>query len=397
MKKIFQYLLLPVVAILMVTSCETDIDSNPTLDLSHVGDGFVLNVPAMATNNTYDLTAAEKLFLTCSQPNYGGIPYSVRYYVQVALDADFAKFTELSTSYTSARMGVDTYEINQTLVALFQAAHPDTDVPTDPVPAYFRLRAILDGYEQYGENLSNIITLPNVLMTYQAPKAELPKQLYVVGGNIGKAWSTWKPLASVFGIEGEFYTMVYIESNGMFKWGTEIDDWRGGDRLRAINDKANAGATINESDNNNIQFANGGWYVLDFVSEIVGNSVQFELNIYPGKAYVIGNAFGSWTATDSALEMTAPADASGVWVSPAATASGELRAYIVVGSYSWWQTEFTLYKGTTLYFRDFDIPDNWANSAKEKGKKDDPDNYSVTMQPGQMLYVDFNLNTGEVK
>jgi hypothetical protein len=91
-------------------SCDEDRDSNPTLDLSHVDEGFVLNVPAYAANNTYDLAAATNLTLTTSQPNYGGVPYAVRYYVQVAIDQTFltdttATHKELSTSYTTAKDG----------------------------------------------------------------------------------------------------------------------------------------------------------------------------------------------------------------------------------------------------------------------------------------------------
>lgn len=387
MKKIFLSLLLPVVALAMVTSCDTDNDSNPTLDVSHAADGFVLNVPANAQNNTYDLTAAEKVWLTCSQPNYGGIPYVTRYYVQVSNEESFAAYKELSTSFTTAKMGVDAYEMNQAIVALFQEANPDTDYPNTAAPVYVRLRAIIDGYD-FGESYSNIITLPSVLASYQAPKAELPTELYVIGSSIGDAWSTWKPLAPIFGNEGQFYTLVYVPANGMFKWGLEQGDWRGGDRLRAINDNANAGASINTEDNNNIQFANGGWYVLNYSAEIVGNSVQFELNVYPGKAYVIGNAYGDWTDASDALAMTAPADASGQWISPAATATEELRAYIKVPGYDWWRTEFTLYNGQ-LYWRVIDIPNNWAESMGG--------DYSVTMKPGMQLYVNFDNNTGEVK
>ena len=88
------------------TACETDTDSNPTLDLSHVDEGFPLNVPANAENNTYDLANATSLELTCSQPNYGGMPLMVRYYVQVSLTEDFASYKELATSYTMAKMAV---------------------------------------------------------------------------------------------------------------------------------------------------------------------------------------------------------------------------------------------------------------------------------------------------
>ncbi len=65
MKKIFfKLMLLPAMVLpLLFTSCSDDNDSNPTLDLSHVADGFVLNTPAYAENNTYDLASANILDL----------------------------------------------------------------------------------------------------------------------------------------------------------------------------------------------------------------------------------------------------------------------------------------------------------------------------------------------
>jgi hypothetical protein len=86
--------------------------------------------------------------------------------------------------------------------------------------------------------------------------------------------------------------------------------------------------------------------------------------------------------------MTAPADASGQWVSPAFTAAAELRAYIKVPGIDWWRTEFTLYKGN-LYWRTMDIPNDWATNVGS--------DYSVTCAPGKKLYVNFDYNTGEVK
>lgn len=81
-------MLLPAMVLpLIFTSCDEDRDDNPTTDFSHVGEPFVLNTPANAENNTYDLASAQSLQLTCSQPNYGtGVPYFVRYYVQASID-----------------------------------------------------------------------------------------------------------------------------------------------------------------------------------------------------------------------------------------------------------------------------------------------------------------------
>ena len=112
----------------LFASCDKDDDCNPTLDLSHVAEGFVLNTPAYA-GNTYDLANSDGVELTCTQPNYGdGVPYVVRYFVQVSIDPTFAegnkdaKFKELSTSFTTAKMAANAVEMNNALVDLYQTA-----------------------------------------------------------------------------------------------------------------------------------------------------------------------------------------------------------------------------------------------------------------------------------
>lgn len=171
----------------LFASCDKDDDSNPTLDLSHVAEGFVLNVPAYAENNTYDLAMSDGVQLSCTQPNYGdGVPYVVRYFVQVSIDPTFAegnkdaKYTELSTSSTKAKFMANAIELNNALVDLYQEANPDADIPST-MPVYIRLRAIIDGsmIENLGETFSNVITLPSVRAEYKAPDVEYPANLYV--------------------------------------------------------------------------------------------------------------------------------------------------------------------------------------------------------------------------
>lgn len=368
------------------TACETDTDSNPTLDLSHVGEGFPLNVPANAENNTYDLANATSLELTCSQPNYGGMPLMVRYYVQVSLTEDFASYRELATSYTTAKMAVDAREINDAMVELFQEANPDTDYPATPRPLYIKLRAVIDGTDNMGETYSNVITLPSVLASYQAPEATFETQLYVVGQAIGEAWSTWKPVPQIYDMPGCYYTVVYVPEGTGFKWGAYEQDWRGYDRIRNWDDVA--GADVSASSDGNIVFANGGWYTLFFEAEIVGSSVQYDLHILPAEVYVIGNSMGgNWNVADPTLALQAPADQTGDWVSPAFTGSGELRAYVNVPGYDWWRTEFTLHNGE-VYWRDVNIIDSWSELGSD---------YAVQVSPGQCLYVNFDSNTGEVR
>ncbi len=378
----------------LFASCDKDDDSNPTLDLSHVAEGFVLNTPSYA-GNTFDLAKSDGVELTCTQPNYGdGVPYVVRYFVQVSLDPTFAegnkdaKFQELSTSFTKAKMLANAVEMNNALVDLYQEANPGADVPST-MPVYVRLRAIIDGsmIENLGQTYSNVITLASVRAEYHAPDVEYPACLYVVGSSIQQAWSSWKQVAPVYGMPGQYYTMVYVPEGGSFKWGTFENDWRGYTRI-TVDDQAEAGVSNNDDDN--IVLAKGGWYVLHFEGVMTADkkNINYTLHIYPGKAYVIGNAFDNWDEASDALAMQAPADNSGEWVSPAFTASGELRAYIRIPGLEWWRTEFSLYNGS-LYFRKDNIVDNWATNVGEA--------YSVTCTPGKRLYVNFDENTGEVK
>lgn len=396
MKKIFKFMLLPALVLpLLFTSCDDDRDSNPTLDLSHVADGFVLNTPAVAENNTYDLISAKSLRLTCSQPNYGGVPYSMRYYVQVSIDSAFvsdgtATHTELATFYRTADMQVNATEINNAIVALFQAANPDTSVPEE-MPVYIRLRAVIGDATDtsLGETFSNTITLRSVKATYEAPDAKFTDNLYLIGSSIQTPWKSWKPIPKVFGMEGNYYGIIYLPAGGEFKWGTENNDYRGINRLKEINDEAGAGISAGEEQN--IKVANAGWYTLLFKGKITEDkkNIDWTLTVYPTQICLIGTCIGQseWGFADNTA-LTAPADQNGEWVSPAFTASSELRVSVKVGKLDWYRTEFTLYKGN-VFWRRYDIVNNWAETEGA--------DYSVTTQVGQKLYINFDNYSAEVK
>ena len=389
-------MLLPALVLpLLFTSCDDDRDSNPTLDLSHVADGFVLNTPAVAENNTYDLISAKSLRLTCSQPNYGGVPYSMRYYVQVSIDPAFvsdptATHTELATFYRTADMQVNATEINNAIVALFQAANPDTSVPAE-MPVYIRLRAVIGDATDtsLGETFSNTITLRSVKATYEAPDAKFTDNLYLIGSSIQTPWKSWKPIPKVFGLEGNYYGIIYLPAGGEFKWGTENNDYRGINRLKEINDEA--GAVISAGEEQNIKVANAGWYTLHFKGKITEDkkNIDWTLTVYKTQVYLIGACIGQSTwgfADDTAL--TPPDDPSGDWVSPAFTASTELRVSVKVGSLDWYSTEFTVHNGE-VFWRKYDMPNNWAETMGA--------DYSVTTAPGKKLYVNFDTNKAEVR
>ena len=396
MKKIFKFMLLPALVLpLLFTSCDEDRDSNPKLDLSHVADGFVLNTPALAENNTYDLKSAKSLKLTCSQPNYGGIPYVVRYYVQVSIDPKFvsdptATHTELATSYKTAEMEVNASEVNDAVVALFQAANPDTSVP-DEMPIYIRLRAVIDitADSNLGETYSNVITLPSVKAAYEAPDAKFTDNLFLIGSSIQTPWQSWKAIPKAFGLEGNYYGVIYLPAGGEFKWGTENNDYRGINRLKAINDEA--GAEISAGEEQNIKVANAGWYTLHFKGKITEDkkNIDWTLTVYKTQVYLIGACIGQsdWGFADDTA-LTPPDDPSGDWVSPAFTASTELRVSVKVGSLDWYSTEFTVHNGE-VFWRKYDMPNNWAETMGA--------DYSVTTAPGKKLYVNFDTNKAEVR
>ena len=353
---------------LMLTACEKDDKSNPTFKAT--SPSFKLNVPANATNNVYDLVSANGLELTCTQPDYNGVPYVTQYHVQIALSEDFSQFKELETSYTTAKMSVDAYELNTGIIDLFHEIEGDVDFPAEPRPLYIRLRANVVNMSNIvqDEALSNIIVLPNVLATFKAPELTFPTSCYIVGSSIGNGssddgatkpyWGWWKPMAPVYGGEGEKF-----------------------------DDQANAGVHEAENDGN-IQIDNGGWYTIHVETALGATEVAWTFHIYPGAAYVIGNAAGGdWTDSNADWQMIVP-NGDGTWESPAFTASGELRAYIKVPGRDWWKTEFTLLDGE-LYFRTANIVSNWAEDVGPE--------YSVACSTGQKLYVNFSTNTGEVK
>ena len=356
----------------------------------------MLNTPALAENNTYDLNSAKNLVLTCSQPNYGGVPYSVTYYAQVSIDPAFVSdatvnHVELATpSSDASSLEFIASEVNDAVVSLFKAANPDASVPEE-MPIYIRLRAVIrvTASSYFGETFSNVITLPSVKAVYQAPDAKFPDNLYLIGSSIQTPWQSWKAIPQVQGVNGNYYGIIYVPAGGEFKWGTENNDYRGYNRLKEINDADGAGISAGEEQK--IKVANAGWYTLHFKGKITEDkkNIDWTLNVYKTKVCLIGDCIGQGTwgfADDTAL--TPPDDPSGEWVSPAFTASTELRVSVKVGSLDWYSTEFTVHNGE-VFWRIYDMPNNWAETMGS--------DYSVTTTPGKKLYVNFDTNKAEVR
>lgn len=377
MKKIF-YLLALVLTLPLFNACEEDRDSNPVYQKPTT---FVLNTPAYAANNTYDLQYSDSIILTTTQPNYG-VTLATTYKVEVSLDKE--NFTELPTTYTSARLAVAGQELNAAIEKIMGDGFATADMPV-----YVRLKAKVTGDTDLGTIQSNVITLPHV-RSYKAPVTlQLPTQMHIVGDfAASNGWSTFCPLTKAFAEEGYYYGVFYIGAGESFKLNPDAG-WKGRDvGFEAMHLVDNAGASVASHDgsaNGNAKVTNGGWYTVCVKVKIVSGAYEYTTTLIPAQVYIISPmADGAWAMNADRL-FTAPANAGGSFVSPAFTASGEARVAIKTTLSDWWKTELTLHDGK-IFYRTADIPNNWAENFGA--------DYSVAVTNGKVMKLNFTAGTG---
>ena len=353
MKKIFNILLLAVFTLSVFTACEKDDDSNPVLKEPTT---FSLNLPPYAANNIYDLKNAKTVELTCSQPDYG-FPAATTYSVQVALNSEFtekteeseANYTELTTTYSTAKMDVVASELNTAIIELW--------------------------------------TAQNVLGNASTDKLEAPQTMFLVGSMLDTEWTIWKPMVQVSGLDGQFWRLIYFTAGDEFKFGTKEKEYIGSDDTRlTITDKAESGVIGTNS--GNITVKNAGWYVVFIKAAVKGSDYTFTMTFYPGEVYLFGATNGgTWDYNDT-WKFTAPDNKDGSFVSPAMTASGEARICVKT-DVDWWRTEFTLCNGEIFYRENNPVNDSWG--------KDVGPEYSIQGAAGKTIRLNFTAGTGELK
>ena len=375
--------MLACVATLGFTSCDDDNDSNPTLNQ---GNGtFVLNTPEYAANNIVDLENSQYVTLTCSQPNYGGVPYVTIYAPEVSLDGN--TWQALPTTYTTAKMQIAAKEVNNAILDL-AAADANFDAP---IEVFFKLKAHIDATntDQLGLAESNVIKLPAVKAYVPNTNATLPEKMFMTGSyTAGNGWGTWNEFSPVYGKEGLFYIMVYMEPGSQFKINPE-SKWGG--KERGYNDGVavvdDADAVVSASGDGNFVIETGGWYSLLVKTAIEKGEVTYTMYIEKPDLYIFGACAGDvWEYSDD-WKFTVPADANGDFVSPALAAGGEVRIAFKFPSIDWWRTECTLKDGLTITYRTMDIPNNWQESVGSE--------YSVQANAGQKVYMNFTTGTGK--
>lgn len=395
MKNIANILLLSVLALPLFTACETDGDSNPVLNEP---SSFTLNVPANAANNIYDLANSKTVELTCSQPDYG-FPVITTYTIQVSLEGEFkdkteeseANYVSLETTSPFTKIAMDAVELNAAILNFWNEKHEGQDFPTDPMPVYIRLKAMITGSDNRGVCISNVIELPKVLGTASA-RLEIPEKIFLNGAVIDADSKVWKPMVMIGGSKGEFWSLVYFKAGDTFKFGTKEKEYIGADYPGVtIKDDAQAGAggVDDGAGGKNFKVDKAGWYAVYIKATVKDNAYVFTLNFYEGEVYLFGPSNGGIWNYDSKWKFETPETADGDFVSPPMAASGEARMCVKLGTTDWYRVEFTLYKGEIFYRENHDIGNNWA---QDMGAE-----YSVAGEVGKTVHMNFTKGTGALK
>ena len=377
MKKIFYSLLIAGCGLCLTVACDEDRDSNPTInqDVS----SFVLNTPSNAVN-IYDLENSSAVVLTTTQPDYG-IPVAVTYQPSISLNG--TDFKTLPTTYTTTTISIDANEVNNAVLDLAG----DADL-SSPISVSFKLSATVVGMPVIE---SNVVELPHVLAYVPVVEISLPTEFYFVGSYKGSEWSTFTPMHQAYSVDGMFYAIIPFEQGSNFKispkngWGSDM-----GYGASAVTLDGELAQGVTSSDDGNFIF-NGetGLYTAVIKAKIANGSLAYTMSFTPASIYVYGacepTGLAAWAA-DDANKFTDNGD--GTATSPALGGDGELRLAVDCGT-DWWKTEFTIMTDGTLFYRNCDIPNNWADNIGA--------DYSFAGVSGKTIILDFTSASGSGK
>lgn len=190
----------------LLTGCDDDRDSNPTIQQPTT---FVLNTPAYAASDI-DLKNSTKLRFACSQPDYG-YTAAVTYKLELSLTNSFTvavdeaqegktpDYVVLDESYTNCNI-----EADATLFAkgIMKLAQWDEDKVPVIQTVNVRLMAAVDKYT-FASNVVDIKVVPY----YIELKDALPEMWYLIGACIGDGKWTNSPS----GIGTSIYPMSLVK------------------------------------------------------------------------------------------------------------------------------------------------------------------------------------------
>ena len=402
-----KYLLMAVAGLGLFSSCESDEPSVAIAEYKKPTE-FVLNTPQFA-NGVYDLVNAETVNLTFSQPDYG-YAAACDYTVEVAKSEAFAE-GEVGTVSTVFHVCDVQIDANEFAVAVCTAFGWETQEEIDAalaattdgmVPVYVRVKSKLTNtVVADSEIASNVITL-NVIPYFALLPVVMPENVFMIGSFCGGDWAKAAKMAKVFNTDNMFWCIRYVDTaanGGWFKFNTN-NSWDGNqvgfdDAVHTYNSRVD-GLTVSGADDGsggmNIVVDKAGWYIFGVTLAIDGRDYVYTVDVMPAEIYIYGDCAGGVWANDPAWMFTVPSTPDGVFTSPALAGSGEVRMCINPNPQwggDWWAHEFTLKGGTEIYYRDKDMPNNWAETYG--------DEYSLKGAPGNVITLDFNNGTGEIK
>ncbi len=379
MRKIFYPLMITALLLGALTSCDEDRDSNPEFEVPEAGS-FVLNEPANKLQ-TYDLETADYIVLTTAQPDYG-TTLAVTYSAYISIDGE--NYVKLSQAYTTTTIKLSASEINSTILDLIGDGSLDY-----PLSVYVKLVAAPSANGEIGVIESNVVELPSVQAYVPPVTIELPTKMHIVGSfAASNGWSVFVPLHAAYSQEGYFYGMAYFAAGDEFKVNPD-DAWKGNDKgfgQMTVNESEAGLSAAGDGDGANIKVDNAGLYTVLVVTKISNGAISYTLSVLPAKLYVFGacapNQDNSWAFDDANLFVNGT---DGTATSPALGGSGEIRLSVDCGI-DWWKTEFTIMGDGTLFYRNCDIPNNWADDLGA--------DYSFAGEAGKSIKLDFNAGTG---
>lgn len=348
-------------------------------------ESFVLNTPAYV-NSPFDLTNSKFVEFSTSQPDYG-FTAGVDYTLQISLNNTWEQpedkkavpnYYEMGP-YTTAKFQADAEEFAGALNVLGNNLEDDGRYPKT-AKVYVRLKANLTAS---GEGLiySNVVEFPTMTYHWYLPPFDPPKALFLVKGEDFDGSSEFHPTHDAAYLWG----MVWLEDGDEFRFtnAKNFDDLNlGYDDIPAGQILDLGGSGVEKAANGAFVVNNTGWYVVSLKTLVEGRSYNHTLTIDAPKVWLTGDSSpdAQWGSCSDDNLFTAPTTYDGAWVSPALAAEGNIRTHVKLDGVDWWKSEFYLVGG----------------EIKFRGKGDEIAGVA-TGEPGDVVYLKFSDNTGEVK
>ena len=385
MKKMIKSALLLLCSVCILTACEDDRDSNPTLKQPAEGS-LVLNKPSLQ-NAIFDLANSSTVNLTLSSlPDYG-FPAYTNYTLAASMNPDMSNAIDVATT-PYAKFEVDAATLAATLTDMAVAAgKTESDFPLD-IPLYFQARANAMHYAGNaieGTTItSNIVSLDHVRLVYSLPPVTTPDNLYITGNFNGWDWNTSLSMVQCYDGLNVFWHMVWIDDSGI-KFNA-AKAWDGGEvgynQLKSISGDL-AGEIVDAG--GNIGSSKPGWYLMIITASVSGRDIVYDAQFNEPNVWLMGTitANADWSELEAGMKFEVPTTADGEFVSPAfvnnSSGDGGVRCYVKVPGFDWWKSEFMVFDKKIIY----------------RGPAGDQDR--VEGYAGQKIHLNFGNETGYIE